>query len=236
MNNQNDNIIGRLYDSFGVTPPEQRMPQPSAGEEPQTEAAPVFVDLYKRDASALRNEMKKTRPNGSSPLVYATAEDIVSSNTGLSSAYKRAKDTVEDLKKKGFRERADIAKNQYMEENFLPAVEAVIRFSSPDELLNCKEALSLLDKYALGTGNMSGYTASYVKQAYNDLLGQDLDGRFNKSDRYVSDAVQRIKFLSASDNIRSAVGLANQIKKSIDNGEHIADDDDYALIVRVANF
>lgn len=197
-----------------------------------------FVDLYKQKTSAANSEMKKTRPNGSSSRVNAIAKEIIDGNgaSGLSKAYDEYSDRIELLRGNGERNRADIAKKQYMDEKFLPAVESVIRFSSPDELLNCKEALSAFDKYALGAGSMSGYTASYIRQAYGDLLGKDLDGRFNKSDQFVADAVRRIKFLSASDNIRSAVGLANQIKKSIDNGEHIADDDDYALIVRVANF
>lgn len=123
-----------------------------------------------------------------------------------------------------------------MEENFLPAVEVVIRYTSPDELLNCKEALSALDKYAMSVGSSDGYTAAYVRQAYGDLLGQDLNGSADRSDPYVVERVRVIKFLSDNDDIRASVSAARQLKKQIDDGIHIASDDDYELIGRVANF
>ena len=137
---------------------------------------------------------------------------------------------------KGEPGRAELAAKQYMEDRFLPAVEAIIRFSSPDELLNCKEALRTLDKYALGTGSMSGYTASYVRSAYGDLLGKDLDNRFDKSDPSISQMVMRVRVLSDKGDIRNAIGVAKQAKKQIDNGENMASEDDYELISRVVAY
>lgn len=201
-------------------------------------AGPEFVDLYKQRMSAANAESKRTRPNGSSPRVSIVTQKLIDGDGsfGLEKAFKEYRDKIEKLKEGGEKSRAEIAKNQYMDERFIPAVETVIRYSSPDELLNCKDALKALDKLALGTGGMDGYTASYVRQAYGDLLGKDLDGRFNTSDPFVADAVRRIKRLTYANNIRAAVGFAEQVKKQIDKGEHIADDDDYSLIVRVANF
>lgn len=228
MDNNLSAIQDRLRETFNI-------PNKKKEEE---QVRPQFVDLYQRDASAALDESKKRRPNGASPRVAAVADKVINGDggMGLSCAYKRAKDTVDGFKKNGFRNRANIAKNQYMEERFIPAIETIIRYSSPDELLNCSDVISRLDKLALGVGSMRGYTASYVRQAYGDLLGKDLDNRFDRSDAYVADIARRIKLLSAYDNIRAAVGLANQAKKAIDNGEHIAGEDDYALIVRVANF
>lgn len=199
-----------------------------------------FVDMYQQDVNKIRSESKKSRPRGSSPVVLAATKAAISGDgmpaAGLAQAYKRAKNDRDMLKAKGEPGRADIVVNQYMDEYFRPAVETIIRFSSPDELLNCKGALSALDKLALGTGSMNGYTASYVRSSYGDLLGEDLDGRFGQSDPVVRDSVRRIKLLSNADKIRSAVGVAKQIKKQIDNGECMASEDDYDVIARVVAY
>lgn len=204
------------------------------------ESVPEPVDIYKRDADARYEESKKKRPNGSSSIVKAVVKSVIDGDgvpgAGLASAHKRAEDDSDSLKARGERDRAEIVKKQYMEERFIPAIEVVIRYSSPDELLNCKDALDALDKYAMGLGATSGYTASYVKQAYGSLLGQDLNGDTDRSDPYVRERVCMIRMLAGRDDIRSAVGLAKQLKEQIDKGLHIATDDDYDLIGRVANF
>lgn len=201
---------------------------------------PVFVDMYQRDVNEMRSESKKARPHGSSPIVVAATKAAISGDgvpaSGLAYAYKRAKEDRDELKAKGEPGRADIVVRQYMEEHFMPAVETIIRFSSPDELLNCKPALSVLDKLALGTGSMVGYTASYVRSAYNDLLGKDLSGRFGNSDQAVVTAVNRVKALSDNGEVRKAIGVAKQIKKQIDDGEVMASDDDYDIIGRVVAY
>lgn len=198
------------------------------------------IDLYKRDADARREEAKKTRPKGSSSLVKAVTQSIIDGDgvrgAGLASAFKRAEEDVDYFKERGEPGRADIARKQYMDEHFIPAIETVVNYTTPDEVLNSKEALSALDKYALVLGNAKGYTASYIRSAYGNLLGQDLYGDFDNSDQAVKEAVCRIKLLSEADQIRTAVGLAKQLKKQIDNGEHIAGEEDYALIGRVAAF
>ena len=238
MNNTSDNIIQRVYDSFGVPSPKQRATQ-TADEETKIEVLEP-IDLYKRNSNKAYDESKKTRPRGSAPVVAMTVESVISGDgkpgLGLMARYKRAKDESDGFLANGDRSRAELAKRQYMEDYFLPAVETVVRFSSPDELLNNKSALAALDKYALGAGNMRGYTASYLRSAYGDVLGQDLNNRFSESDPAVRDSVMRINMLASADKIRDAIGVAKQMKEMIDAGEHLASDDDYALIGRVVAY
>ena len=204
----------------------------------ETPAAPT--DLYKRNVGSARAEQKKRRPNGSASIVKAVTKSVVTGDgqrgAGLAPAYKKARDDSDFFKKRGEEDRAEIVRNQYMEEHFLPAVEAVIAYSSPDELLNCREALAALDQYALGVGKTNGYTAQYVRSAYGNALGEDYSARTGKSDDYVTRIVYRIKMLANGDSNREAISLAVSAKKDIDEGAHIASDGDYALIGRVASF
>lgn len=204
----------------------------------ETPAAPT--DLYKRNAGSARAEQKKRRPNGSASIVKAVTRSVLTGDgqrgAGLSPAFKRAKDDSDFFKKRGEEDRAEIVRNQYMEEHFLPAVEAVVAYSSPDELLNCREALAALDQYALGVGKTNGYTAQYVRSAYGNALGEDYSARTGKSDDYVTRIVYRIKMLADGGSNREAISLAVSAKKDIDEGTHIASDGDYALIGRVASF
>ena len=204
----------------------------------ETPAAPT--DLYKRNAGSARAEQKKRRPNGSASIVKAVTKSVVTGDgqrgAGLAPAYKKARDDSDFFKKRGEEDRAEIVRNQYMEEHFLPAVEAVIAYSSPDELLNCREALAALDQYALGVGKTNGYTAQYVRSAYGNALGEDYSARTGKSDDYITRIVYRIKMLANGGSNREAISLAVSAKKDIDEGAHIASDGDYALIGRVASF
>lgn len=193
------------------------------------------VDIYQRDATRQYEESKKSYPKGSSSLVKAVTKAIINGDDGgdsLARARKRAEDDSEALKAQGYKDRAEIVKQQYMEEKFLPAIEAVINYSSPDELLNSKEALSALDKMAMGVGSMRGYTAAYVRQAYGDQLGQKEGG----SDPTVVDMVRRIKSLVKDDQYRTAIGMAVKLKKQIDAGQHIASDEDYDLLGRMVAY
>ena len=193
------------------------------------------VDIYRLRANARYEESKKTRPKGSSRLVRAVTEHIINGDDGgegLARAKRRAEDDSEAIKQSGDKARAKMMVQQYMEESFLPAVEAVINYTSPDELLNCKEALNALDSMAIGDGSMKGYTAAYVRQAYGDQLGQ----KEGESDPTVVDAVRRIHMLVSDDQYRTAVGLAKKLKKSIDDGQNIASDEDYALLGRIVSY
>lgn len=240
MEEDTTSVMNRLDESFSTFIERQKKAAEQAAKEAENQPEPyVPVDIYQRNQNARIEEFNKKRPRGSSMLVKAITQAIIDGSVpgdGLAAAHKKAEDDSDSLKERGEIERADLARRQYMDEEFLPAVEAVVNYTSPDEVLNCKEALTALDKYALGVGSQKGYTASYIRSAYGDLLGQDLNGNLDRSDDAVREAVCKITRLSDHDEIRTAVGVAKQIKKQIDDGEHIANDDDYELIGRVAAF
>ena len=193
------------------------------------------IDLYNNSQKKLSDNSKKDFPNGSPALVMAVTKDIIKGNppaAGLARDYKRAKGDIELYLRRKEAQRAEIAARQYMEEKFLPAIEAVIEYTSPDELLNCKQALTALDELAIGSGAMNGYTASYVREAYGNQLGR----KRGESDPTVRDAVNRIVMLANNDQIRTAVGMAVKMKEQIDNGQHIASPEDYDVLGRVVAY
>lgn len=212
-------------------------PPPPQGDS-KTEIAPIDwqpIDLYRHHQIKKMNNAKKEFPKGSRAIVKYATESVINGGDGregLAHAKKRAEDDSELLKAQGYKDRAEIMKNQYMEEKFLPAVEVVVNCSSPDELLNCKEALSAFDKMALGVGSMSGYTAAYIRQAYGPVLGQKRGG----NDEAVENEMRRIRALVAQDQMRAAVGVAQKLKQKIDNGERQASPEDYAVLGRMVAY
>lgn len=195
---------------------------------------PAPVDIYQGFADARYEMSKKRFPKGSRALVLAATKAAIDGDgaEGLAHAKKRAEDDIESIKRTGDKKRAVLLGRQYMEEHFLPAIELVIDYTSPDELLNCKEALSALDKMALGVGSMSGYTATYVREAYGDQLGQ----KQGESDPYTVYAMGRIRALVNSDQMRTAIGMAQKLKRQIDDGEHQAGPEDYAVLGRMVAY
>lgn len=192
------------------------------------------VDIYQRNMDRIIETNQKSFPKGSSRAVdmslYAVIDGVGAE--GLAHAYHEAEEDIDTLKERGERGRAEVRRNQYMQEYFLPAVEIVVNSTSPDEVLNSKRALDMLDKYALLEGSGKGYTATYIRQAYGNQLGQQ-EGR---SDPSVRSDVMRINAMLDSGQIRTAVGVANKIKDKIDRGDAMADDIDYELISRVVSF
>lgn len=202
--------------------------------QPEVEMPSESVDIYQRNQKRIHEIGQKSFPKGSSHIVTAAVYSVINGEggEGLSHAYKEAKEDVNTLKKMEERERADLRRQQYMQEYFLPAVELVINSASPDEVLNSTQALVDLDKYALLEGSGKGYTAQYIRQAYGNQLGQ-VKGH---SDASVRSAMQRLNILLDQGQIRTAVGLANKLKKQIDRGEHISDDVDYEMLSRIIAF
>lgn len=192
------------------------------------------IDIYQRDIERAEAVRRKSYPRGSSKAVdmsvYAVIDGVGAE--GLAKAYKRAQDDIDVLKDQGERGRAQIRRQQYMQEDFLPAVEIVVNSTSPDEVLASKKALNELDKYALLEGSGKGYTATYIRQAYGNQLGQK-EGR---SDASVRSEVMRINSMLDNGQVRTAVSIANRIKDKIDRGENQADEVDYELISRVVSF
>lgn len=200
------------------------------------EPTPEPVDLYQRDRNRIRDVNAKSFPKGASAIVNTAVNAVVDGmgGEGLARAYKRAQDDADSLADQGEKGRAELRRKQYMEENFLPAVEIVVNSTSPDELLNSKSGLEELDKYVLlpTRGSGKGYTAAYIRQAYGNQLGQ-VAGR---SDDTVRSGVMRINALLNDGQIRAAFGMANKLKEQIDKGERQSDDIDYELISRVRAF
>ena len=192
------------------------------------------LDIYQRNQDRIVDMNKKKFPKGSSKAVDMSVYGVVDGvgAEGLAHAYHEAKEDIDSLKERGERGRAEVRRNQYMQEFFLPAVEIIVNSTSPDEVLNSKRALDTLDKYALLEGAGKGYTASYIRQAYGNQLGQQT----GRSDPSVRSDVMRINAMLDSGQIRTAVGVANKIKDKIDRGDAMADDIDYELISRVVSF
>ena len=195
---------------------------------------PEPVDIYQRNQDRIREANQKSYPRGSSAIVNTAVYSVIdgAGGEGLAHAYKKAKEEVDTLKDMDERGRADLRRQQYMQEYFLPAVELVVNSASPDEVLNSKQALADLDKYALLEGSGKGYTASYIRQAYGNQLGQ-VEGR---SDASVRSGVRRLNILLDNGEIRTAFGLANKLKDQIDKGQAMADDIDYELIGRIVAY
>lgn len=224
-----EDVLGAPPDPNGK-PVEER--QIGSGKEP---APWLPIDLYQNSQRKQFANSQREYPKGSRALVLAATQNIVNgdgSTEGLAHARKRAEDDSESLKENGYGDRADLRVQQYMQEKFLPAVEVVIDYTSPDELLNCKEALNVLDSMALGVGAMKGYTAAYVRQAYGDVLGQ----KRGDSDPSVVAEMRRIRALVDDDQMRTAIGLAQKLKKRIDDGEAMAEPEDYAILGRMVAY
>lgn len=201
---------------------------------PEENPTPEPVDVYQRNQDRIHEVSQKSYPKGSSQAVNMATTAVIDGvgAEGLAKAYKRAQDDVDALKGQGERGRAEIRRQQYMQEYFLPAVEVVVNSTSPDLVLSNEKALQELDKYVLLEGSGKGYTATYIRQAYGNQLGQQ-EGR---SDDSVRSGVMRINALLDEGEIRSAVGVASDLKKKIDEGDAQADDVDYELIGRIVSF
>ena len=229
-----ETIRAKLYEDFdakGIVERQEKQKAEAAKKQP---VPPEPVDIYQRNQDRIYDVSQKSYPKGSSAAVSMAVAAVVDGvgAEGLAKAYHRAKNDSDSLKARGERGRAELVRQQYMQEYFLPAVEIVVNSASPDEVLNSKKALEDLDKYVLLEGAGKGYTASYLRQAYGNQLGQ----REGHSDDSVRSGVVRIQMLLDEGEIRTAVGLANSLKEKIDRGENMADDIDYDLIGRVVSF
>lgn len=224
-----DNIEERIQE---VT--EQMFNEAKAYRPSYQEPMPEPVDIYQRNQDRIYDVSQKTYPKGSSAVVNMAVYSVIDGQgaEGLAKAYKRAQDDVDALKDQGERGRANLRRQQYMQEYFLPALEIVVNSTSPDEVLNSRKALDELDKYVLLEGSGKGYTATYIRQAYGNQLGQK-EGR---SDASVKSGVRRINALLDDGEIRTAFGLANKLKDQIDKGQAMADDIDYELIGRIVAY
>lgn len=198
------------------------------------EPTPEPVDIYQRNQDRIYDVSQKSYPKGSSQAVNMATTAVIDGvgAEGLAKAYKRAQDDVDALKDQGERGRAEIRRQQYMQEYFLPAVEIVVNSTSPDLVLSNEKALQELDKYVLLEGSGKGYTATYIRQAYGNQLGQQT----GRSDASVQSGVMRINALLDEGRVREALGIANDLLDKIKRGAAMADEIDYDLLGRVTSF
>lgn len=229
----------RLYNSFGMDKVEKDLAKRAEQQgklQSEVPIPPKPVDIYQRNQDRLYGVSQKSYPKGSSAIVNTAVNAVIDGmgGEGLARAYKRAKDDSDSLMERGERGRAELRRQQYMQEHFLPALEIVVNSTTPDEVLNSEKALAELDKYVLLSGNGAGkgYAATYIRQAYGNQLGQ-VKGR---SDDYVRSGVRKINLLLDEGQVREALAIANNLKDKIDSGLALADDIDYELIGRVCAF
>lgn len=230
-------IRTKLYEDFdaeGIIKRREKQKAEQAKNQPAPPPEPV--DLYQQTQDRIYDVSQKSYPKGSSAVVNTAVNAVLDGMgaEGLIRAYKRAQDDADSLDSQGERGRAELRRKQYMEENFLPAVEIVVNSTSPDEVLNNEKALGELDRYVLLPGNSSGkgYTATYIRQAYGNQLGQ-VTGR---SDDAVRSGIMRLNRLLDDGQIRTAFGLASKLKDQIDKGMAQADDASYDLIGRIVSY
>lgn len=183
-------------------------------------------DMYRDREKSRREGDKKGKVHGSSPILKSNA---IAAMHRLEPQFNQFKGAYDYFKEIGERGKANQLREQYQLEDFLPAVEAIVASSTPDEVLNASWVLEKLDEFS---ASGKGYTEAYLKQAYGDMLGQPV----GNSDGLVTEAVGRIRMLGTKGMTRAAVTEAKNIKKAIDQGENIASEDDYILISRVANY
>lgn len=227
----------RLYESFGMDKVEKNLAKWLEQQAKVQKEAPVLpepVDIYQRNQDRIYDVSQKSYPKGSSQAVNMATTAVIDGvgTEGLAKAYKRAQDDVDALKDQGERGRAELARQQYMQEFFLPAVEIVVNSTSPDEVLANKKALEELDKYVLLEGSGKGYTATYIRQAYGNSLGQAI----GEDDPNTRGVIMRINSLLDNGEIRSAIGLASSLKEKIDRGESMASDISYDLLGRIVSY
>lgn len=188
-----------------------------------------MVDLLQEERNAAR-QMELDRPvrsRGARPLMKV--DFTVVSESALPIKYRKAKSNAEYYAGLGDTERASVIKNQYMQDYFLPTVDALVRMNTQEAVLSNKEVLDKMDSYALLDGSRGqGYTKSYVSTMYAPT------GEIQRSDGEVKHTLHRIIALCEVDENRSAVGLARQLKNSIDRGDNMATPEDYEIIEKVA--
>lgn len=228
-----EEIRAKLYEDFDAEGIVERQEKQRA-KTLKSQPAPEPVDIYQRNQDRIYNVVQKSYPKGSSRAVNMAVYSVIDGvgSEGLAKAYRRAQDDIDALKDQGERGRAEIRRQQYMQEHFLPAVEIVVNSASPDEVLANQKALQELDKYVLLEGSGKGYTAQYIRQAYGNQLGQQ-EGR---SDASVRSGVMRINLLLDEGRVREAVGIANDLKEKVNNGQNQADEIDWELIGRVTSY
>lgn len=188
----------------------------------ETVSAPV--DNYQATQNPMREKLAP-RPRGADARLGVDLSILEQGN--LAFAFKKAQDEAEAAEREGDHERARLTREAYMQNTLLPTIDALVGMNSAAALLANQEALDTLDRYAFVEGGGGrGYTSALINSLY------DTTALPSNSDAYVQFYLSELKSLFGEGQIRAGIGLANQLKDSIDRGEHIASPEDYELIQR----
>lgn len=186
------------------------------------------VDLYQNRRDAMRQQ-PEPRVRGASKKLQLELGDLM--ENGIQQAYKKAVDDSESLREEGEAYRAELVKQQYMDEWYRPLVDALIRLNSQEEVLASQDALATLDALTLlpGGGRGDGYTSVYVSSLYEPVAAQTF-----VSDAEVLDGIRRINRLCDTSQMKPAISLAKKLMSSIDMGANRSTPEDYEFLQRIA--
>ena len=194
---------------------------------PQAAPLPRPVDMWQVYADARREYDRKSFPNGATKKYGIEAKKALQA---LSCAYDKAKANIDSALKRGDKMRARLWRQQYMEDNFMPAVDTLVLLGSADELLGMGDILDEFDQKTILEGvSGKGYTAALIRSLYDSQLGSSKA----KSDAIVKDTVTKVSEMAERGDIRGAVGMAERMLKKIEAGENAADDYDYDILQKV---
>lgn len=201
-------------------------PQPAP--EPQTapQSSPV-ADYYQMQANAAQEASQRPTAYGSPAEMRQVVDALVKETAEkYYNAYKRQYDHLIDANDMN---RAKQTANEYMMSHALPAVASLVETYGADAILNNKDALAKLDSIMLtGNGAGDGYTRAYLKQMYS----QDLGSTGSVSDAEIVHGLRKAMGIANEGDIRSAIGLAKNLRERVDKGELSASPEDYAILVR----
>lgn len=184
------------------------------------------VDFYENNRKQNR-EVQQRSHYGTRPYTKAILKQLKASP--IWQAHRKAMDDIEYAKSTGDRQRAEVLRQQYMEDYYMPTVDAAVRLGSKQDILSSKEILDNLDSLVILDGiRGNGYTASLVANLYEDGDSPAI------SDVEVKDALNDIVRHCNNGNIGVAIGLAKRIKKQIDGGDNVAIPEDYEILQKVA--
>lgn len=188
------------------------------------------TDLLQMQRNTWR-DVEPRQARGSRPKIKLDMTAVV--NSGIRQQYKKAKDDSDYYNSIGNKQYSSMVKQQYMQDYFLPAIDAMVKLNGMEAMLANKEVLADLDALTLLDGTRgSGYTEAFIRSMYKPE--QNAMSVVERSDAQVEQAVRDIKYLCETDQIGSAVGRASDIKRSIDNGENVASEEDYGIVQKVA--
>lgn len=221
-----EQAVKQTANEFVAAAAAQREPEQIEEVSEEVVAEPVDVWQTRRDSIQGR---PAPRVRGASKKLLLDLDRLL--DNGIERAYKKAVDDSELLRAEGELQQAQIVEQQYMQEEFLPIVDALIRLNSQEEVLASQEALATLDALALvpGGNRADGYTSMFVSSLYEPVESQQF-----RSDIDVMQGIARIDKLADNGQMRPAITLAKRLVEGVDMGNYRATPEDYEFLQGIA--